>query len=128
MRAAIVSFDGCGSLPAYHQWLMSWSKTLSSSGVRSSLACPQSRMVGTMLWPRSITASDHLSFDFALSVLPSVASSMTLDGAAAGGSAAAADGLIGVVSMMPKMNTRPLLNKGQHDLWGGDFASPVGYP
>src|SRR6201993_3215314 len=32
---------------------MIWSRTLSSSGVRPSLACPQNKIVGMIVWPRS---------------------------------------------------------------------------
>ena len=49
-----------------------------------------------------MTAPDHLSLDFALSALPRVASSMTLDGAAVGGETAAANGFDGVVFMIPR--------------------------
>jgi hypothetical protein len=86
------------------------------------LACPQASMVGTMLWPRSMTAADHLSFDFALSVLPRVASSMTLDDAA--GKTAALNGFDGVVFMIQKVNTEPASNNGSKRLTGRVVPPP----
>jgi hypothetical protein len=57
---------------------------------------------GTEVAADAAVAVDHLSFDFALSGLRRVASSMTLDGAAVGRETAAANGFDGFVFMIPR--------------------------